>query len=107
MSHQHRPLVVSLCLFLERSLSSRIFVVAGIHTGRPVLASFFRVAASAGLVPDEDGISEHNVISGIQRSWMENRDSEDSVERKQWLMVAKLGWRNNYVQSGSEASSVS
>src|SRR2546430_13401219 len=32
ISQQHRPLVVSFCLFLERSLSSRIFVVAGIRS---------------------------------------------------------------------------
>jgi nicotinamide N-methyltransferase len=96
MSHQHCPLVASLCLFLERSLSSRIFVVAGIHTGRPVLASFFRVASSAGLVPDADGISEYNIITGVQRPWMEDRGSEDSVERKQWLIVAKLGWSKNH-----------
>lgn len=92
MSHQHSALVASLSLFLERSVSSRIFLVAGLHTGRAVLASFFEIAASSGLVPDEHGISEHSVITGGQRIWKEDRGSEDSVERKQWLVVTRLKW---------------
>jgi nicotinamide N-methyltransferase len=98
MSDQHCALVESLGLFLERSPSSRIFLVAGIHTGRPVLTSFFKIAASSGLVPDEDGIFEHSVITGVQRIWEDDRGSEDSVERKQWLVMAKLRWSANSLQ---------
>ena len=92
MTHQHRALIASLSLFLERSVSSRIFLVAGLHTGRAVLASFFEIAASSGLVADENGIFEHSVITGGQRIWKADRGSEDLVERKQWLVVARLKW---------------
>jgi nicotinamide N-methyltransferase len=105
MSDQHGALVASLSLFLERSSSSRVFLVAGIHTSRLVLASFFNIAASAALVPDEDGIFENNVITGAQRVWAEDRGSEDSVERKQWLVVTRLRWSANDVQSDAGTQS--
>jgi EEF1A N-terminal glycine/lysine methyltransferase len=98
MSDQHCALVKSLKLFLEQTSSSRIFLVAGIHTGRPVLTSFFKTAASSGLIPDEDGIIERSVITGVQRAWVEDRGLEDLVERKQWLVVAKLKWSASRLQ---------
>ena len=92
MSDQHEALVSSMSQLLERSVSARIFIVAGMHTGRSVVSNFFRIAALYELIPDNDGIKEHNVVSGITRPWKDNRGAEDIVERKQWLIVAKLSW---------------
>jgi predicted nicotinamide N-methyase len=92
ISDRHEDLVRSLCRLLERSTTSRIFFVAGLHTGRSVIANFFRVAASQGLTPGEDGITEHNVINGCNRPWKEERGKEDTVVMKRWLIVARLRW---------------
>jgi len=92
MSDQHEALVWSLTHFLEKSSAARVFMVAGLHTGRSVISNFFRVAGSRGLVPDDNGIEEHNVVNGITRGWEEERGIEDLVERKQWLVVARLKW---------------
>jgi EEF1A N-terminal glycine/lysine methyltransferase len=92
MSDQHDALVWSLTHFLEKSSTARIFVVAGLHTGRSVISNFFRVAGSRGLLPDDSGIEEHNVFNGITRGWKEGRGMEDLVERKQWLIVTRLKW---------------
>ena len=67
-------------------------MVAGFHTGRRVISDFCRVAAIHGLLPDDEGIREHNVVSGLTRQWEEDRGMEDVIERKQWLVVARLRW---------------
>jgi hypothetical protein len=92
MTDQHQALVLTMSCFLERSSSARILVVAGIHTQRSVVSAFFRIAEFEGLIPDEDGIEECNIMFGSSRPWMDDRGAEDTVERKQWLVVAKLKW---------------
>ena len=92
MPDQHNALVWSLTHFLEKSSAARVFMVAGLHTGRSVISNFFRVAGSRGLVPDDNGIEEHNVVNGITRGWEDERGVEDLVERKQWLVVTRLKW---------------
>jgi nicotinamide N-methyltransferase len=98
MSDQHTPLVETLCQLLDRSASARIYVVAGFHTGRSTLAHFFHLAESKGLVPDEDGIEEKEIINNSSRTWKEDRGTEDTVERKKWLVVAKLKWLSVFVR---------
>jgi hypothetical protein len=68
-------------------------MVAGLHTGRTTLSSFFQIAESQGLVPDDYGVREHNVVSGRDRPWAKERGTEDAIERKQWLIIARLRWR--------------
>jgi EEF1A N-terminal glycine/lysine methyltransferase len=94
MADQHVPLVHTVTQLLERSSSARVFMVAGLHTGRSVLSNFFRVAASKGLIPDDEDILEHNVTSEEARPWQAERIGEDVVERKQWLVLARLRWSN-------------
>lgn len=94
MSDQHVPLVDTITQLLERSSTARVFTVAGLHTGRSVLSNFFRVAVSKGLIPDDEDILEHNVTSEETRPWQAERIGEDIVERKQWLVVARLRWSN-------------
>jgi EEF1A N-terminal glycine/lysine methyltransferase len=89
---RHEPLVSTLTHLLERSPTARVFVVAGLHTGRSVISNFFRIAGSRGLIPDDNGITEHNVVDGRERTWKEQRRTEDVVERKQWLVVSQLRW---------------
>ena len=87
---RHVDLVRSMCSLLDVDTKSRVLVVAGLHTGRTVIAHFFRIAEEMGLIPDEDGIQEKNLIDGSFRRWQESIVEEDNVERKKWLVIAKL-----------------
>jgi EEF1A N-terminal glycine/lysine methyltransferase len=93
MSEQHDALVRSLVRLLQRSSEARVFIVAGLHTGRTILSSFFKVAESQSLIPDDYGVREYNVLYGRDRPWTEMRGTEDAIERKQWLIIARLRWR--------------
>lgn len=92
MPEQHSALVRSIVKLLQYSSSARVFIIAGLHTGRTILSSFFKVAESQGLVPDDYGVREYNVACGRDRPWTEER-TEDEIERKQWLIIARLRWR--------------
>ena len=94
MFEQHNALIQSISLLLERSSLARLFLVAGIHTGRAVLSHFFHIAELTQLGPDDDGIVEYCVIDGSTRPWRKDRGPEDVLERKRWLIVAKLKWNN-------------
>lgn len=94
MSDQHVPLVNTITQLLDRSPTARVFMVAGLHTGRSILSNFLQVAASRGLVPDDENVVEHNVTNQKTRLWRAERTGEDIVERKQWLVVAGLRWNN-------------
>jgi EEF1A N-terminal glycine/lysine methyltransferase len=93
MSDQHYALAFTMHQLLERSRDARVYVVAGIHTGRAILSNFFHVAELHGLVPDNDGIQEYSVIDNSKRQWVKVINAEDLVERKKWLVVAKLRWQ--------------
>ena|SRR5271155_852529 len=99
MSDQHSALVCTLSHLLERSASARVFVVAAFHTGRSVLSNFLRTAGLQRLIPDDCGIQEYNIIDGSTRLWKEDRGMEDIVERKQWLIVARLQWDQKLVNT--------
>jgi hypothetical protein len=78
---------------LDHTFTTRVLVVAGLHTGRNVLSHFFRIAEEKGLVADDEGINEMNVIDGTVRPWSEKRSEEDIVDRKKWLIISKLRWK--------------
>lgn len=86
--------------FLSFNATARVWIVAGFHTGRANVASFFEVAVEAGLEIEE--IWERD-INGGEREWMTERDSqaEDVTERKKWLVVAIL--RRKVYSVSSEA----
>lgn len=75
--------------FLSFNATARVWVVAGFHTGRAAVASFFEVAGEEGLEIDEIWERDNN---GGEREWVKERDSkvEDVTERKKWLVVAIL-----------------
>ena len=47
----HEPLLESMLHFLSPTPHARAYVIAGFHTGRAKLASFFALAQQMGLVP--------------------------------------------------------
>lgn len=86
---EHHSLVRSMLHFLPESANARVWIVAGFHTGRAALASFFDVATEEGLKVEE--IWERDV-DGNEREWLKIRDGgrENVTERKRWLVVAIL-----------------
>ena len=89
MPSQHLNLVLSMLQFLTMDPEGRVFIVAGFHTGRAKLASFFDVAQEEGLEVEE--IYEED-SEGVTREWRSTRDdgSKDFTERKRWLVIARL-----------------
>lgn len=89
MTGQHHSLAQSMLHYLSFDVDARVWVVAGFHTGRASIASFFKVAAEAGLETEE--IWERDVDRN-DREWKEERDcaTEDITTLKKWLVVAIL-----------------
>jgi nicotinamide N-methyltransferase len=87
---QHLNLANSMLHFLSRDREARIFVIAGFHTGRAKMASFFdETVPEAGLEIEE--IWEMDA-EGRRRMWGGARDEvgEKVGERKKWLVIARL-----------------
>ena len=89
MDGEHFGLVQSMEHFLSRSDGARVWVIAGFHTGRAKLVSFFDIAAQAGL--DAEKIWERDA-DGNEREWVRVRNDgqEDANGRNRWLVVAIL-----------------
>ena len=89
MPSQHTGLVQSMMHFLTNDPEGRVFVLAGFHTGRAKLSSFFETVVEQGLQIEE--IYEEDV-DGVRREWLKERDGgrEDVTARKRWLVVGRL-----------------
>lgn len=90
MPGEHDNLAASMAHFLAPEPCARVLCIAGFHTGRAKVASFFeQTIAQHGL--EVDDIFELDV-NGVRRPWAAERDGgrEDIVERKKWLVLARL-----------------
>ena len=89
MDSEYYNLAQSMDHFLSRSDDARVWVIAGFHTGRAKLVSFFDIAAQAGL--DTELIWERDA-DGNEREWVRERNGgqEDATGRNRWLVVAIL-----------------
>jgi len=90
MSEQHRNLALSMSQLLRKDKHARILVVAGFHTGRVKMRTFFPIAASFALVPAVP-ILEINA-DGSSRPWEYERGAEDFSERNRWMVLCWLKW---------------
>ena len=90
MPYEHANLLKSMSHFLsvDAEARARALVIAGFHTGRSTVASFFQEALPATDLAVES-IWECN-IDGQRRSWDPAGPEEDGGERKKWLVVAIL-----------------
>ena len=68
---------------------ARVWGIAGFHTGRAKVASFFDVAAQEGL--EAERVWERDA-DGNERGWVRERNGgvEDAAGRNRWLVVAVL-----------------
>ena len=89
MDGEHYSLAQSMEHFLSHEDDARVWVIAGFHTGRAKLTSFFDIAAQAGL--ETEYIWERDA-DGNERDWVRERDGgqEDATGRNKWLVVAIL-----------------
>ncbi|KAH7341766.1 putative methyltransferase-domain-containing protein [Rhizoctonia solani] len=81
----------ALCDTLDRVLapSGKVHIVAGLHTGRHIITSFFTTAKKHHLQPSElyqIQISEPSV----RHEWTDSVEGESMHERRGWLVVAVL-----------------
>ena len=86
---EHYALAQSMVHFLSPNDGARIWLIAGFHTGRAKIASFFDIAFQAGL---ETETSWERDCDGNERNW--ERDREDN-ERNRWFVVAILKLKKN------------
>ncbi|PGH17289.1 hypothetical protein AJ79_01172 [Helicocarpus griseus UAMH5409] len=107
MRDQHENLVKSLLWFLAPPLPDDFakgekagggsggvaWVVAGFHTGRGIVASFFETAVAMGLVVEKIWERDVNATSEegeVMREWMPVRPGEGPENRARWCVVAFL-----------------
>jgi len=85
---QHHNLARSMLHFLSPDPKSRVFVIAGFHTGRAKLAHFFEKAiVEVGLTIEEIFEME---ADGKRREWKPSAVEESIEQRKRWLVMARL-----------------
>ena len=96
MKSEHKNLVHTMLWFLDENPSSRIWVVAGFHTGRDIVAGFFNTAISLGLeverIYERDLVGDADNDEGeeVRREWMPHREDEGPENRRRWCVVAFL-----------------
>ncbi|PYI31619.1 hypothetical protein BP00DRAFT_305023, partial [Aspergillus indologenus CBS 114.80] len=93
MRLQHKNLARTLKWFLAPE--GRIWLVAGLHTGRPVVVEFLKTVVEMGL--EVDSIYERDLNTSwtegdgeIRRDWVEVREGEGPENRSRWCIVAQL-----------------
>ena len=89
MPGEHESLVQSILHFLSSNANARVWVVAGFHTGRIVLANFLGIAKEKGLSVEK--VWERDTF-GNERDFAPNDGErrEDATIRSRWLMIAIL-----------------
>lgn len=89
MDGEHYSLAQSMEHFLSHKENARVWVIAGFHTGRAKLVSFFDIAAQAGL--ETERMWERDA-DGNEREWERERNGgqEDATGRNKWLVVGIL-----------------
>lgn len=103
MAHQHENLVKTLLWFLSDGTAERdsglddgrVWVVAGFHTGRAIVARFFETAVAMGM--EIESIYERNLQASwnsepdkVRREWRVERVGEGPENRAAWCVIAVL-----------------
>ena len=95
MRTQHLNLVRSLQWFLAPG--GKVWVVAGFHTGRAIVAGFFETALEHGLeverIFERDLVGRKKNDEQIRREWVTEREGEGPENRTRWCVVAVLKQR--------------
>lgn len=96
----HEIFIHSLRSTLKRDLSSRIYLVVGLHTGRYTIQSFLnRVSKSGFLIVS---IEEKDRNGSTTRDWETFREKEDEKERRGWVIWIQLKWNESEIEIYTE-----
>ncbi|KAL5513421.1 hypothetical protein ACEPAH_3820 [Sanghuangporus vaninii] len=97
----HSTFAQTIYFLLRRTPDARVHLVAGLHTGRYAISGFLR-AIRSNHVSQRDStpkprldvldISEREVSGETRRDWKEDREGEDDIERRRWVVWIVLGW---------------
>ncbi|KAE9396872.1 hypothetical protein BT96DRAFT_921809 [Gymnopus androsaceus JB14] len=99
-SDLHGIFIDSLRRTLRKSSSSRAHLVAGLHTGRYTLQSFFDAALQSGFV--FESLEERERSGTAKRNWDVTRaEQEDEKERRKWLVWIVLKWPTDSVNESA------
>lgn len=115
---QHENLVKTILWFLSEGGDSNgdskggsngtVWVVAGFHTGRKIVASFFDTAVNMGLEIEEIWEKDVNAKDEedgdtlrAEREWRPFRDGEDPYQSRRWCVVAFLRRKKDPYRAGS------
>lgn len=92
----HDVFTQTLCMTLRRSSDARIYLVAGLHTGRYTIQSFLRTLIGAGLEVEE--ATERDVGGSGRRAWgVERADGETEQDRRRWVIWMVLRWSSDRI----------
>ncbi|KAL2810421.1 hypothetical protein BJX63DRAFT_320327 [Aspergillus granulosus] len=92
MAPQHENLARTMKWFLAPE--GKVWVVAGFHTGREIVAGFFATAVKTGLeiekIYERDLNSSAEEGKEVRREWVEVREGEGPGNRTRWCVIALL-----------------
>ena len=94
LASQHDNLAQSMAHFLALDHAARVLIVAGFHTGRAIVAQFFKSIPAVGLIIDE--IWEMS-SDGCRRTWDPKRQGTIG-EGNRWMILASLKWREDQLK---------
>lgn len=95
LSEQHENLCRTLAKHLIRRASSVVYLVAGLHTGRHVIAQFLEKLHAVGL--KLRSISEVALVSSDRRDWVLERPGETNADRSLWVLEILICWASDMV----------
>lgn len=92
MREQHGNLARTMQWFLAPG--GKVWVVAGFHTGRAIVAGFFETVVENGfeveLIFERDLVSRLEDGEEIRREWAPHREGEGPENRRRWCVIAVL-----------------
>lgn len=92
MRSQHENLVRTMQWFLAPG--GKVWVVAGFHTGRAIVAGFFETAVQNGFeierIFERDLMAKTEAGEEVRREWVTVREGESPENQRRWAVVAVL-----------------
>jgi len=87
----HAGFLESLQLALKKSAEARVYLVAGLHTGRYTLRTFMKLVSEYNFVLLD--VTEREVKGDAVRNWdVDRQETEDERERRRWVIWMTLKW---------------
>ncbi len=90
----HELFVAALRVTLRKSPSSRIYIVAGLHTGRYTIQAFLRILTINGF--EVETIAEIQPLNLDRREWSVSREGEDDRENRRWVVWLTIKWLSQH-----------